>query len=216
MIVGVLTTCHTKYNSDRNIYFYLIKKHSLQVLYMYTLCDSTHINTIIEFVPNCLQHVSGDGFSGGSDLYLQFWDSCGKRRNINLILDVTPQKEITWGCIWRTRRQVVKTPTIISNNPVFVNYNCVATQWQQYSTHLHTHTHTQYTERHKTNNTQNTTKILEECRLCPFFAGFALAFALHLRKKHGETSVRVAEECKVKKYMIRTQHMLLGCSHEGG
>jgi len=23
----------------------------------------------------------------------------------------------------------------------------------QYSTHLHTHTHTQYTERHKTNNT---------------------------------------------------------------
>ena len=28
--------------------------HTLQVLYMYTLCDSTNINTIIEFVPNCL------------------------------------------------------------------------------------------------------------------------------------------------------------------
>jgi len=34
---------------------------------------------------------------------LQFRDTCGKIRNINLILDVTPQKEITWGCIWRTR-----------------------------------------------------------------------------------------------------------------
>jgi hypothetical protein len=35
------------------------------------------------------------------DSYLQFRDTCGKRRNINLILDVTPQKEITWGFIWR-------------------------------------------------------------------------------------------------------------------
>jgi len=52
-------------------------------------------------------------------LYLQFRDTCGKRRNINLILDVTPLKEITWGCIWRTEWQVVKTPKIISNNPVF-------------------------------------------------------------------------------------------------
>ena len=54
MIVGVLTTCHTQYT------FYSIEQHSkfllhtLQVLYMCTLCDSTNINTIIEFVPNCL------------------------------------------------------------------------------------------------------------------------------------------------------------------
>jgi len=53
---------------------------------MCTLCDSTDISTIIEFVP----YVSGDGFSGCSDSYLQFWDTCGKRRNINLILDVNP------------------------------------------------------------------------------------------------------------------------------
>jgi len=82
---------------------------------MCTLCNSTNINTIIEFVP----HVSGGGFNGGSDSYIQFRDTCGKRRNINLILDVTPQKELTWGCIWRTICQVVKTPTIISNNPVY-------------------------------------------------------------------------------------------------
>jgi hypothetical protein len=40
-------------------FFYLIEQHSkfllhtLQVLYMCTLCDFTNINTIIDFVPNC-------------------------------------------------------------------------------------------------------------------------------------------------------------------
>jgi len=59
MIVGVLTTCHTQYAWDTSTcIFYLIEQHSqfllhnLQVLYMCTLCDSTNINTIIEFVPN--------------------------------------------------------------------------------------------------------------------------------------------------------------------
>ena len=93
--------------------------HTLQVFNICTLCDSTNINTINEFIPNCLKHVSGDGFNCGSDSYLQFRDTRWKRRNTNLILDVTPLKEITWGCIWRTRWQVVKTPTIISNNPAF-------------------------------------------------------------------------------------------------
>ena len=58
---GVLTTCRTQYTWDRSICsFYLIEQHSkfllhsLQVLYMCTLCDSTNINTIIEFVPTCL------------------------------------------------------------------------------------------------------------------------------------------------------------------
>jgi hypothetical protein len=32
----------------------------------------------------------------------------------------------------------------------------------------------------------------EECRPCPVFASFTLAFALQLRKNHGKTSVRVA------------------------
>ena len=54
MIVGFLTICHTQYTSDRSIvFFYLIQHskfllHTLQVLYMCTLCDSTNINTIIE------------------------------------------------------------------------------------------------------------------------------------------------------------------------
>ena len=61
MIVGVLTTCHTQFTWDRSIcVFYLIEQHfkfllhTLQVLYMCTLCDSTNINRIMEFVPNCL------------------------------------------------------------------------------------------------------------------------------------------------------------------
>ena len=35
----------------------------------------------------------------------------------------------------------------------------------------------------------------EECGPCPVFASYTLAFALQMRKKHGKTSVRVAEEC---------------------
>jgi hypothetical protein len=58
----------------------------------------------------------------------------------------------------------------------------------------YTFTYKQYTERHKTNNTLNNTEIQEECGPCPIFAGVTLAFALQLRKKHGKTSVRVAEE----------------------
>ena len=42
--------------------------------------------------------------------------------------------------------------------------------------------------------TQSTTN-LEECRPCPVFASYILAFALQLRKMHGKTSFRVAEEC---------------------
>ena len=37
----------------------------------------------------------------------------------------------------------------------------------------------------------------KECGPCPVFASFTLAFALQLRKKHGKTSVRVAEECQL-------------------
>jgi len=37
----------------------------------------------------------------------------------------------------------------------------------------------------------------EECGPCLVFASYTLAFALQLRKKHGKTSVRVAEECQL-------------------
>ena len=37
----------------------------------------------------------------------------------------------------------------------------------------------------------------EECGPCPVFGSYTLAIALQLRKKHGKTSVRVAEECQL-------------------
>jgi len=47
-------------------------------------------------------------------------------------------------------------------------------------------------------NSKRTIQIkinLEECGPCPVFASFTPVFALQLRKKHGKTSVREAEEC---------------------
>jgi hypothetical protein len=65
----------------------------------------------------------------------------------------------------------------------------------------YTFTHKQYTEQHNqqqnnTNNKQNNTnnksgRVLAVPSLLPCFT---LAFDLQLRKKHGKTSVRVAEE----------------------
>jgi hypothetical protein len=50
-----------------------------------------------------------------------------------------------------------------------------------------------------TKTIQRTTQLTnwEECGPCPVFASYTLAFALQLRKKHGQTSVRVAEDCQL-------------------
>jgi len=82
---------------------------------MCTLCDSRDINTIIEFVP----HVSSDGFSGGSDSYLQFWDThapCLLKSCIPLSNGI-----VRW---WLFPKFGVElpldscTPTVILNNPL--------------------------------------------------------------------------------------------------
>ena len=127
MIVGVLTTCHTQYTWDRSIcIFCLIEQHSkfllhtLQVLYICTLCDSTNIKTIIEFVP----HVSGNGFNGGSDSYLQFRDT---HIPCLLKLCISPSNGIVrWWLFPELGAEFPLdncTPTIILNNPVYFNWN---------------------------------------------------------------------------------------------
>ena len=75
----------------------------------------------------------------------------------------------------------------------------------------YTYTHKQHTERHKTNNIWNNTKILEECGPYPVFAGNTLEFALQLGKKQGKTlsqgSRRVpAGTMKIYKHTIRNGH----------
>jgi len=129
MIVGVLTTCHTQYTWDRNICLSLINRttlqvllHTLQLLYMCTLCCSTNINTIIEFVPNCLLHVSGDVFNGGSDSYLQVRVTCGKNEEHKYDSWRNPIERNHMGLHLENEVAVVKTPTIISNNPVLSNF----------------------------------------------------------------------------------------------
>jgi hypothetical protein len=76
---------------------------------------------------------------------------------------------------------------------IFVNCNWVATRWQQYNTHLHTNS----TQNDTKQTVHRTQKFWKSGGPCPIFAGFTLAFALQLRKKHGNTSVRVAEECQL-------------------
>jgi len=46
-----------------------------------------------------------------------------------------------------------------------------------------------------TQTVHRTTQLIwEECGPCVVFASYTVPFALQLRKKHGETSVKVAEE----------------------
>ena len=48
----------------------------------------------------------------------------------------------------------------------------------------------------------------EECRPCPVCASYTVAFALQLRKKHGKTSVRVAEECQLARWKQNIQNRM--------
>jgi len=86
---------------------------------MCTLCDSTNINMIIEFVP----HVSGDGFNGGSDSYLQFRDT---HAPCLLKLCILPSSGIVrWWLFLEFGAELRlenRTLTVILNNPVLVSY----------------------------------------------------------------------------------------------
>jgi hypothetical protein len=73
-------------------------------------------------------------------------------------------------------------PRIHTNNIENVTKQTIHRTTQKYREQ-----HKKYIEQQKKYTEQH--KNLEECRPCPVFAGFALAFALQLRKTHGETSV---------------------------
>ena len=100
----------------------------LTALYMCTLCDSTNINRIIEFVPNC----SMSAVIVSMAVLIRKLRS--KRWNAQLLHTALHKREL-WEfldpsqvyCLW----QVVKTPTIISNDPVFM---CFVFIWEQTAT----------------------------------------------------------------------------------
>jgi len=67
------------------------------------------------------------------------------------------------------------------------------------SSTVHVYTQTVRRTTQLTQTIHRTTQLTnrEECGPCLIFASYTLAFALQLRKKHGNTSVRVAEECQL-------------------
>jgi len=128
MFVCVLTTCHTQYTWDSSIcIFYIMEQHSkillhtVQVLYMCTLCGSTNINTIIDnhcwHATNslertriscwCLYNHKGCTYRAPVRYVTKIWSVVLLNKKIHILLSQVY-------CVW----QVVKTPTIILNNPV--------------------------------------------------------------------------------------------------
>jgi hypothetical protein len=73
---------------------------------------------------------------------------------------------------------------------------------------VHIYTQTIHRTTQSTQTIHRTTQLTnwEECGPCPVFASYILAFALQLRKKHGETSVRVAEECQLPQWKQNIQN----------
>jgi len=75
------------------------------------------------------------------------------------------------------------------------------------STHLHTNNTQNNTNNNRTTQMQTNVK---ECGPCPVFASFTLAFALQLRKKHGETSVRVRKtSVRLRKTPVKVQYTVI-------
>ena len=70
------------------------------------------------------------------------------------------------------------------------------------SSTVHIYTQTIHSTTPLTQTIHRTTQITnwEEWESCPIFASYILVFALQLRKKHGKTSVRVAEECQLARW----------------
>ena len=67
------------------------------------------------------------------------------------------------------------------------------------SSTVHIYTQTIHRTTQSTQTIHRITQLTnwEECGPCPVFASYTLAFAIQLRKKHGNPSVRVAKECQL-------------------
>jgi len=133
LIVGVLTTCHTQYTWYRSIYIFLFNRTTLQVFVTY-LAGALYEHPLWFYKHQHDNRVRSKLFVACSRWWFQ-------RRFAAILVNCTPSGEIhnyctphiikeNYGnflihrrnyiflslvyCVW----QVVKTPTIISNNPV--------------------------------------------------------------------------------------------------
>jgi hypothetical protein len=129
MIVGVLTTCHTQYTWDSSICIFLFNRNTLQdfvtylkgALYVHPLwfyrhqhdnrvCSSQ--NSSLPFAAilvNCAPNGEMHNYCNPHIMKENFENFLIYRCNYILLFQVY--------CVW----QVVKTPTIILNNPVYWN-----------------------------------------------------------------------------------------------
>ena len=87
MIVGVLTTCHTQYSWDRSICIFLFNRTTPQGFVTY-LTGALYVHPLWFYRHQHDNRVRSKLSVACNNL--QFRDTCGKRRNINLILNVNP------------------------------------------------------------------------------------------------------------------------------
>jgi len=58
-----------------------------------------------------------------------------------------------------------------------------------------------------TQTVHRTTQLIwEKCGSCPVLASYTVAFVLRLRKKHGKTSVKIAEGCQLARWKQNIQN----------
>jgi len=127
MIVGVLTTCHTQYTWDRSICIFLFNRTALQVFVTY-LTGALHVHPLWSYkhqhdnrvrstqnacslpfaaiLVNCAPSGEMQNYWTPHIIKENFKNFLIHRCNYILLSQVY--------CVW----QVVKTPTIILNNPV--------------------------------------------------------------------------------------------------
>jgi len=137
MIVGVLTTCHTQYTWDRSICIFLFNRTTLQVFVTY-ISGALYVHPLWLY-----KHQHDNRVRSKPFVACQRW--WFKRRFAAILVNCSPSGEVHnyWTphiikenlenfLIHRCNyillsqvycvRHVVKTPTIISNNPVYWGY----------------------------------------------------------------------------------------------
>jgi hypothetical protein len=137
MIVGVLTTCHTQYTWDRNICIFLFSRTTLQVFVTYLTGALYYVHPLWFYKHQHDNRVRSKLFVACQRWWFQWrfwfvpsvpgclweegkrkpdpWSNTLERNHMGLHLE----NEVY--CVW----QVVKTLTIISNNPVFFIYSYI-------------------------------------------------------------------------------------------
>ena len=126
MIVGVLTTCHTQYTWDRSICIFLINRTTLQVFVTY-FTGSLYVHPLRFYKHQHDNRVRSKLFVACQRWWFQ-WRFWFVPSIPGYLRDEDEHKLDPWrnpiesnhmGLHMENEVAVVKTPTIISNNPVY-------------------------------------------------------------------------------------------------